>query len=312
MDRTIAKLKSLSPSSLRTGFDIASRNSLAYVRDAKILYERGSRSHARGLTIMALEEFAKAILYYRARLGLNPVTLQEVRLLKRHKRVHKKGLEFDHDFKQRFGLVILFDSFFAGQMLELELGDKRVKGLVRRYETSLSKHLSGFATEQERPKCFYSEYDGDKWHDPQKVRFTEKQDIIPALEQAIYFYRRMARFPIGKLRKSVLRSMLNLINHYKQFQESGSIDQTLYGYLIEQFRQLWRVDPPLLLLGIDIADKMLINSEMSEAQRTELKHLKDAFSSLLNGKTVGDVFRGRPIKQEEYNQAIGFINACLE
>jgi len=260
---------------------------------------------------MALEEFAKAILYYRARLGLNPVALQEVSLLKYRKKVHKKGLEFDHDFKQRFGLAILFDSFFAGQMLELEPGDKRVKELVRRYKKALSTHLTGFATEQERLRCFYSEYDGDKWHDPQKVRFTEKQDIIPALEHAIYLYRRMARIPIGKLRKSVLRLVLDLINHYKQFHESGDIDQTMYGYSVEQFKQLWGVDAPLLLLGIDIADKMLRDSELSEAQRTDLKHLKDAFSSLLNGKTVGGVFHGRPIKQEEYSQAMRFINACL-
>lgn len=307
---TVSRLRSLPPSVLKIGFDIAIANSLTYVRDAKMLYKHRSQSHARGLTIMALEEFAKAIMYHRARLGLNPVTYAEASLLKGSKRT-RRGLEFDHNFKQRLGLVILADYFFNMQIVTLPPGDRRIKELVRRYVKVSSKYITTFAAEEQRQGCFYTAYENRKWHNPLKVKFTEISDIIPSLEEIIDLYKKLARAPLHQLRTIALGSMADSINHYSKLREAGDVGHLHYGYMIEQFRQLLGAHASWMALGVDVIDQKLKDLHLPKTKRNRLENLRKAFLCLLNGRTSVDYFRGRQITQEEYNEAMKFLSTVL-
>jgi len=241
ISRTV-KLRRMPVRSLRRGFELAMSNSLRFIRDAKILVAGRSYSHARGVAIMALEEFGKGVLYYRRLVGLNPVTPIEMTLLKGAKPINKRGPEFDHQLKQHLGIVSLVNLYLNLQLSESEIRDKKITQVLRRYFDATTRYLTEFATERQRQRCFYVGYENGRWHDPLSIGFEERYDIIPALEYAISLYRELQCVPLRELRKLSARGISAIAQRYKDLYEAGLIEDQFFKVVMTQLNQVSQED----------------------------------------------------------------------
>jgi len=188
---------------------------------------------------MALEEFGKAVLYHRIRLGLNPTTVLEKKVLKGRERIQKRGLDFDHRLKQKLGICALADAFLAVEIMELEPDFKSIRRRMDHYLRAILGYWKTFATEEERQKCFYVSCYDRKWHNPLDMRFDERSDIIPALEYVISCIKEISQeYSLKKLKRLTYDSLRNQTRIYEKMYERKLIDYSSYVYVKQHLQDL--------------------------------------------------------------------------